>query len=121
MKKILVVDDETAALLRMKKILGSEYAISLLKNGKDALDYIMDIGVPDLVIMDIEMPQMNGLDCVRSLREKKIQVPVLFMTGIEDEDIKNQCRIFGNSVYVVKPGMPADILEKVKSLLLAEE
>lgn len=117
MKKILVVDDESIMLLRIKKILEGDYAVSLIKNGRDAISYIHDIGAPDLLIMDIEMPQLNGLEAVRILRNEGYNMAVLFLSGVEDDDVKSQCAIFGNSNFIQKPGEAEDIMAMVKSML----
>ena len=85
-KRILVVDDDSMNLARTKKILGKEYDVVLADSGKKALEKLRDETV-DLILMDIEMPKMNGFETFSRIKDLGDEIPVIFLTasGMEDD------------------------------------
>ena len=85
-KRILVVDDDSMNLARTQIILGKEYDVLTAESGLDALMRLKDMKV-DMVLLDIDMPKMNGLEVLRSIRRTEANVPILMLTAkaeIED-------------------------------------
>ena len=85
-KRILVVDDDTMNLLRTKRILEDEYDVLLVDSGHKALDKLERERI-DLVLLDIEMPKMNGFETFERMKGIAAGVPVIFLTasGLEDD------------------------------------
>ena len=82
-KSIVAVDDSGIILKMLEKLLGGEYAYYGFSKGLRALKYLKEAYTPDLIILDIEMPEIDGyqmLDMIRKKEELK-EVPVLFLTS----------------------------------------
>ncbi|MBU0502862.1 MAG: response regulator [Candidatus Omnitrophota bacterium] len=121
MGKILIVDDEPVIikiLNRCLKLKGYE-VISLLGGGVMDIITSSDCGI-DLIIMDIKMPGVNGLDIIREMRAKKINIPVIILTGsIDREKHYNEFKELGFDYDDIfqKPADLYVLLDKIKSKL----
>ena len=118
MKKasILICDDEMGIRESLRLILEKDYLLDFVTHGKDAVEYLKK-HQPDLVIMDIKMPQMNGLDALRSIRRARRNVRILMITGYESSDVAAQATHFGADDYLAKPFEREKVWEKVEALL----
>jgi len=102
---ILVVDDDQVSLQLTKGILSSSgYDIATAASGRDALFTLREVK-PDLILLDVMMPEMNGYDvCSRLKEDKEIAfIPVIFVTALEEEQDKAKAFAVGGADYVVKP------------------
>ncbi len=115
---IVVVDDSAIALKQAQSILGDEYKVTLLESGMACLNYIKVKGEPDLLIMDIDMPVMNGVVTVEKLRESGYRhLNVIFLTAIANREVVLRCNKAGASDYILKPVNPIYLKERVKIAL----
>lgn len=116
-KAILVVDDDPQVLSSLERLFKKEgYIISTAKSGKEALEKI-DKADFDLVIIDIRMPELDGIETVKSIKEirknkSKPDVPVMFITGYADVDANEKAKQFGD--IVLKPFDLEEFLNRVK-------
>ena len=111
-EKILVVDDDAMNLVRTKKILDKMYNIFLAESGSEALDILEEQDI-DLVLLDIEMPGMNGIETFRRMQRFPVKVPVIFLTASGDEeDVMNAIKL-GAANYLKKPFFPQELLKRV--------
>jgi CheY-like chemotaxis protein len=118
-RKILAVDDESDVLLIIKTALMSEgFEVVTASNGPDALALASD-HIPDLIILDVMMPEMNGFEVLQHLREgpSTRSVPVIMLTGISDKNKIREALDSGIEYYVVKPFEFHDLMSKVKIVL----
>ena len=114
--KILVVDDETDIRKIVRLVLEKKgYTVADASNGAIAVDYVRENSV-DLVIMDIMMPQMSGVDATAKIREFS-SVPIMFLTAKSLERDKESAYGSGGDDYLVKPFSAAELMMKVESLL----
>ncbi|NLL92568.1 MAG: response regulator [Clostridiales bacterium] len=118
MKNLLVVDDSKTILKTAKLVLEDKYNVYLANSGKMALD-IVEKNPIDFVLMDVDMPEMNGIDAVRAIREIEAlkDLPVIFFTALSSKEIVTDCINVGMSGYIVKPYKPDVLIEKIKSVL----
>ena len=116
---IMLVDDSTASLRQTGEILEEEhYHIIALQSGLAAINYIKEKGAPDLVIMDIEMPWINGITAVTTLRNLGFNdLPVIFLTARGDKDTVMKCMSVKAKDYIVKPVLPAYLKGRVAKAL----
>ena len=117
--KILVVDDDQMNLMRAKMILSKEnYEVITVDSGEAALNKLAE-EVVDLVLLDIEMPGMNGIATLEKLRatEQGADLPVMFMTGTYDEEEQAHGDRLGVKGCVRKPFLPQVILEQVGNVI----
>ena len=105
---IVVVDDDAMSLTNAKNLLsGQDMRVSCLRSGRDLLKF-MEKNAPDLVLMDIMMPEMDGFETYRALRrlEEEMgrrQVPVIFLTGTDDSETERRGLKAGASDFIRKP------------------
>lgn len=113
MKKcILVVDDDSMNLARTKTILGKEYEVLLAESGIQALKMLKNTRV-DMVLLDIDMPEMDGLETFERMKGIASGIPVFFLTasGLE-EDVISAIRL-GAVNYLKKPYRPQELLKRI--------
>ena len=104
MKPLLVIaDDEPlirTALLRILTPFGFE--IMLANSGEQALEYVRAVK-PDLVMLDVEMPGMGGIKCLREIRALHKDILVIMLTGVIDDQVGQMAIRYGASDYLTKP------------------
>jgi len=120
MKKILIVDDEKDISLMLKKRLTAEgYSVITANDGYTALA-LAKSQLPDLIILDIIMPGMEGVEVAEKLKEHPLtkSIPVIFLTAIlrKTEDDKEGHIIAGNIIFA-KPINTEELLTEIKGLL----
>lgn len=114
---ILVVDDDKNTRLLLKAVLESaSYTVSTATNGVDALK-IMDKEHIDLVILDIMMPQMDGYELTRELRESQSYLPILTISAKQLPADKHKAFLVGTDDYMTKPIDDEEMLYRIKALL----
>jgi len=117
MEKILIVDDEPA-IIKLAQIYLKKEGFSTLAagNGIDALKVIASES-PDLLILDIMLPGIDGLEVCRQLRSDKNWIPILMVTARDDDIDKIVGLEIGADDYLTKPFNPKEMVARVKALL----
>lgn len=111
-ERILVVDDDKMNLIRTKKILEKYYDVLLSESGDDALKKLQE-EIVDLVLLDIEMPGMNGIETFQEMQKFSVKIPVIFLTASGDkDDVMNAIKL-GAVNYIKKPFLPQELLKRV--------
>lgn len=115
---ILAVDDMKTNLQMLRGILEHLYDVTLVKSGKQALLYLEKNPRPDLILMDIDMPEMNGIEAARRIQEMtNWEVPILFVTALCDRETVMMCRNINAAGYIVRPYKPVYIKSEIKRIL----
>ena len=111
-KRILVVDDDEMNLTRTRIILKKNYDVLLASSGMEAL-HILKTRKIDLVLLDIEMPKMNGFVTFQRMKEFVDEIPVIFLTasGLEG-DVVSAIKL-GAANHLKKPFQPQELLRRV--------
>lgn len=118
-KKVLVVDDDTAIRLLIKTILEKEgYNVVEAHDGEDGYEKLRKES-PDLVLTDIDMPKMNGLQLCHKIRYDVLyrHTPIIVLTGSRDEEMVTTALGIGSDDYIVKPFKKAEFLARVNGTL----
>ena len=118
-KTVLVVDDEYAARNIAEIVLRSDgYDVVLAENGREALDCAKRIH-PDLILLDYQMPGMNGLEVCRHLRQESVfeDTPVVFLTSMDTDGDKADGFAAGCTDYIAKPIEPMNFLPRIRATL----
>ena len=117
-KMVVAVDDSSITLKMLTKVLGEQYDLHAFSVGSRALKFLKD-RTPELVILDIDMPEINGYEMLKSIRETEHlkKVPVLFLTSNNDKNYVIKAVAGGANDYVVKPIDEEVLMEKVHALL----
>jgi two-component system, cell cycle response regulator DivK len=117
-KNVLVVDDVSFNLSLIELFFRSTGAsIIFAKNGKEAVDCCLSHPEIDIVLMDIQMPVMNGFDATREIQKIKPEMPVIAITAFVHSDDKQRCFEAGCADYLPKPCSREDLLTAVRKLL----
>ena len=122
-KWIIVVDDDTANLKIAGHILSkNNFRVTALKSGKSFLEYVDGNGMPDLVLLDIKMPEMDGFETLDRLRELEIRkgvmkTPVIFLTADEDVDTETRGFEVGVSDFIRKPFNPDVLIRRIGNIM----
>jgi len=116
---ILLVDDEPTNLAILIETLQDSYHLIVAKNGQEALDRAAGEGCPDLILMDVEMPVMNGYDACKAMKEdpKLKNVPVIFITVLSAEEDEAYGFELGAVDYITKPFSPSLVQARVHTHL----
>ena len=117
-KKILLVDDAAFMRMMLKDTLSKEGYTDLFEavDGADAVDKFGEIG-PDLVIMDITMPNMDGLEALKAIRAKDPNANVVMCSAIGQESMVMDAVRSGAKDFIVKPFKPDRVLKTVNAIL----
>jgi two-component system KDP operon response regulator KdpE len=114
--KILVVDDEPPIRKLLRMGLGTQgYHTIDAPNAKTALELMAD--KPDLVILDLGLPDMQGLELLRQIRERKENVPIVVLSSRGDEVAKVEALDLGADDYVTKPFGMGELLARIRAAL----
>ena len=117
MEKILVIEDEESILMALEDDLRVEgYEVSSAKDGLKGFSMAKEQGY-DLIILDIMLPQMNGFEVCKQLRQAGITTPILMLTAKSQEIDKVLGLELGADDYVTKPFSPRELLARVKAIL----
>ena len=122
-KWIIVVDDDTANLKMAGHILSkNNMRVTALKSGGSFLEYVNENGMPDLVLLDIKMPVMDGFETLGKLRQLEQQkglmkTPVIFLTADEDVDTETRGFEVGVSDFIRKPFNPDVLLRRIDNIM----
>ncbi len=111
-RRILVADDDSMNLVRTKMILGKYYDVLLAESGKEALQKLESEKI-DMVLLDIEMPEMNGMEVFERMKQRGIDIPVIFLTASGDEDDVKSAIKLGAVNYLKKPFLPPELMKRV--------
>jgi DNA-binding response OmpR family regulator len=117
-KKILVVDDEITICLLLENFLSEEYDVISFNNGINALEWL-EGNLPDLIISDIEMPNMDGYEFLVQVRDRGFtkHTPIIMLSAKSESKERIKCYKLGAQDYLTKPFNPEELEELVKKNL----
>jgi two-component system response regulator DegU len=120
-KRVLLADDLSPLLHAAAKLIeGSFEVVGMVSDGQAALDATLALK-PDLVILDISMPGMSGIEVARELKRRGSTAKIVFLTVHEDTDILATCLAAGGLGYVVKVLMETDLIPAMNEALAGRE
>jgi len=117
--KIYLIDDDEIHLTTAELYLQSEYEVHKAKSGQEALDYIKNNKfIPNIILLDIVMPNMTGWDVYKKLREIDFlkNVPIAFVTSMAEEEEKKKAFRMGVADYILKPFNMTELTGRVKEI-----
>lgn len=119
---VMIVDDNTTNLKIGRKVLGDKYNVFSLPSG-EKLFQLMEKVLPDIILLDIEMPDMNGYDVIKRLKMdfRTVSIPVIFLTAKDDTGSELEGLTLGAVDYVIKPFSPPILLKRVETHLLLKK
>ena len=122
-KKILAIDDEKSIRFIVENTFNKEFDVVTMTNGMDALFYLQSGNMPDVIICDLDMPVLNGIEFVKRLRESGFfeEIPLIMLSGKEESSEKIRCFEMGADDYVLKPFNPRELLVRIQRRLKTKQ
>lgn len=117
MNKILVIEDDAPLCWLLERILRGKYEVIVMNNGLEAWSWLSDGNTCDLIISDVKMPSLDGVELLENLSNSGLfrNIPVIMLSGLEDS--RKQCLELGAFAYLVKPFEPQKFLSEVNRAL----
>ena len=121
-KTVLVIDDDKSNLIMAQRLLSDEYRVAAVNSGEKGFEYL-EKNDPSLILLDIQMPQMNGFEVMEKLRahEKWCKIPVIFLTADRSSETEEKCFDMGAVDYIGKPFVPQIMRKRVMRTIELEE
>ncbi|MBK8292112.1 MAG: response regulator [Flammeovirgaceae bacterium] len=117
MKRILIIEDDEPLCWLLEKILSGKYVPIIMNNGLEALSWLSEGNLPNLIISDINIPTLNGIELLENVRTSGIlrDIPVIMLSASDEPEKRKQCLALGASNYLVKPFEPQLLLEEIEN------
>ena len=116
MMKILVVEDNKKLLQTIEKEIIKHFEVKCCEDGEEAL-YLIKQGIYDLVVLDLMLPSLNGLEVLKNIRKDYIDTPVLILTAKESLDEKMEAFSVGANDYLTKPFYMEELVARIYAIL----
>jgi two-component system, NarL family, response regulator DegU len=114
---IIIADDHPVFRKGLRQIIETDAALKVLaeaEDGETALELIEQLN-PDVALLDVDMPRLDGVEIARAIREKHLSVKVVFLTMHKDEDVFNEAMDAGARGYVLKDSAVTDIIQSIRA------
>ena len=117
--KILVVEDDIFMQTILKGFLQQTYEVIVSNNGVDAITYLQKGSAPDLIITDLNTPEMGGLELLEHIKANPLlsPIPVIILSGEDSSEMRIKCLDAGADDYVVKPFNPREVEARIRVAL----
>jgi|SRR5690606_2847441 len=119
LKQVLVIDDEPIMRKLLQQILKDKYEVILKENGREALEWMYSGNIPDLVVADLNMPEIDGFEYIQKVRESGFfnDVPLIVLSGEESSSERIKCLKLGANDYLIKPFNPEELGLRIDNLI----
>ena len=114
--KILIVEDNKKLLQTIEKELKKHFEVECCEDGEEAF-YLIKQGIYDLVVLDLMLPSMNGIEVLKNIRKNYIDTPVLILTAKESLDEKVEAFSMGANDYLTKPFYMEELVARIYAML----
>ena len=117
--KVLVVEDDIYMQTILNEYLSGLFQTEICNNGVDAMSFLQDENIPDLVISDLNVPKLNGLELIAQIKASDFfnSIPIMILSGEDSSEMRIKCLNAGADDYVVKPFNPRELEERIRVIL----
>lgn len=121
-KNILVIDDHKSIRFLLGTMLNKQYAVTTKRDGLEGMAWMSRGNVPDLILLDMQMPRLGGSEFLKSLKDSGFfrNIPVIVVSGNESADDINACYAMGAKEYLKKPFNPVQLKNTIHSIFQSE-
>ena len=120
-QSILLVDDSPMMTQFLSIFLSKKYTVQANNNPHAALTEIQNGHCPDLIVTDMDMPEMHGQDFIQGIRKVMPNAPIIVVSGVKESKQRIKCLELGASDFLTKPFHPAELEARISKLLAAQE
>lgn len=119
MKNILLVDDKLSIARLVVQFLSKSYNVTTREDGLMALSWLQEGNIPDLILTDLQMPNMNGFEFIERIKESGFfsDIPVVVLSSMDSSSDRIKCLRMGAEDYLVKPFNPEELQVRIERIL----
>ena len=119
MKKILVVDDKISISKLISQFLSQTFEVHTEQDGFKALAWLQEGNMPDLILTDLQMPNMDGFELITKIKESGYfsDIPIIVLSSQESSEDRVKCLKLGAEDYIMKPFNPEELLIRIERVL----
>jgi len=116
---LLAIDDEMSIQLILQHYFKNEFLVNTKSNGKEALGWMQDVNIPDIIVADINMPEMDGYSFIEQVRASGFlkKIPMLMLSASESTEVKIRCLQSGADDFIAKPFNPRELAARMNGIL----
>jgi DNA-binding response OmpR family regulator len=116
---LLIADDEPALTLLLKEFFKKDFETASVLNGEECLKRLENAPAPEVIVMDLNMPGMDGLQTVKRIRQNPLwnKIAIIMLSGAENSATRIECLKAGADDFVVKPFNPEEIRVRIHAIL----
>ncbi len=116
---ILVIEDHDSVRLLLENVLSKNYDIITCKDAIDALAWLRHAHIPDLILLDLNLPRISGLDFLENLKNSGMykNIPVIILSGDTNDNTKKRCYDLDISDFIPKPFNPIELNKRLHKIL----
>lgn len=119
MKKILVVDDKSSISRLIVQFLSKDYDVETKEDGLQALTWLQNGNIPDLILTDLQMPNIDGFELITHVKNSGYfkDIPIIVLSSLDSSSDRIKCLKLGAEDYLVKPFNPEELLIRIERVL----
>ncbi len=116
---ILVVEDDAFIQAILNQSLSEHYSVTMFTDGMEGLNYLQSGNIPDLIISDLNIPGLGGMDLLEQIRNSGFfsSIPLIILSGKDDTETRIRCLEAGADDYIIKPFNPRELDARIKNIL----
>ena len=119
LQKVIIIEDDIAIKTLLYSVLEYNFEVTPFENGIEALSYMQQGNLPDIIISDLNTPEMNGYELLVQLKTSSFfnSIPIIILSGEEGSDTRIKCLEAGADDYIVKPFNPRELELRINVIL----
>ena len=117
--KIMLVEDDLFMQTLLNEFLSAKFLVTTFVNGMDAMAYLQSGNFPDLIISDLNIPELNGIELIAQIKASDFfkAIPIMILSGEESSEMRIKCLNAGAEDFVVKPFNPRELDARINVIL----
>lgn len=118
-KSMLIIEDNSFMTALLGNLFSVSFEVHTVNNGYEALEWLYEGNMPSIIISDIVMPEMDGLEFLQNIRGSTFfnNIPLVMLSGVDKSNDRIKCLQMGANDYVIKPFNPEELTIRVENLL----
>jgi DNA-binding response OmpR family regulator len=119
MKKLLIIDDKPALSKLIVQFLSNKFDITTKEDGLEAIAWLQEGNIPDLIVTDLQMPNIDGFELIKRLKESGFfrDIPIIVLSSRDSSNDRVKCLKMGAEDYLIKPFNPEELEIRIERIL----